>query len=581
MKKTITITIGNMLFNVEEDAYLALSGYLDSLKAKFAGYADGSEIVSDIENRIAEHFSKGRDDQNKIVTLKDVDALIASMGTPEDFSEEPQPKTGEGTQNSTAETAQSGSSSSSTSETRGDRKLYRNPDDSLVAGVASGIAAYFGIETVIVRIIFLIFIIAHGAGLGIYLILWMVMPEAKTATEKLQMKGAPITLESVDSLMRDTAESLKTKKDRRKIFRAPIDFMSKVFGLVFKKVIPFIRKMIGVIISAAAGFALFVLTFVSVVTLFNVHSSYVDFPLRDAISGSLLYVTLLAGFVAASVPLMFILSFGKTIVRGRSEGRGRWGLGLLGVWFIALIALGVAATKIVPRYQDMLENNPNYRTVTQTFDAKDFSKIDVQNGIDVEIKEGSEFHVEADGRARDLARLAATSSDGTLLLARGQSGDHNICIFCIGGSVHVRVTAPNYESIHLSNGSDLDAESLTSKNLELDLQNGSQADIAMSSSTDHLAVSLRNGSHVSVTGGGVNTDLKLQNGSSIDARMFITENMTINAQNASHADVNVLKKLDVHAANGSLILYTGSPEIVKDLHNGSGLEPYPVDPALP
>lgn len=175
MKKVININLGGRLINIEEEAWARLQQYIESLKKHFASEEGRDEIIGDIENRIAEIFA---DKQKKGVTAiaeADVEEVIASIGRPEDFDDS--------MENDTA-------SSSSTYNTQNEKqgaqvkrgRLYRNSEDKAIGGVCSGIAAYFNIDTSLVRIIWAILVFAGGTGILLYLLLWIVIPERKVET---------------------------------------------------------------------------------------------------------------------------------------------------------------------------------------------------------------------------------------------------------------------------------------------------------------------------------------------------------------------------------------------------------------
>jgi len=187
MKKTIPITIAGSLFYIEEDAYDKLSKYLESIKKHFSSSPESFEIVSDIESRIAEQFLENKKNNEKIVTLKEVEDLIKTMGNVEDFNDQ---------ENSGDDKQKEGSGKNV------EKKLFRDPDDLIIAGVSSGIAAYLGIDSVLVRLIFVLTIFFGGTGILVYIILWIVMPMAKTSTDKLQMRGEPVTINSVNQMVR-------------------------------------------------------------------------------------------------------------------------------------------------------------------------------------------------------------------------------------------------------------------------------------------------------------------------------------------------------------------------------------------
>jgi hypothetical protein len=163
MKKVININFQGRVVPIEETAYEILKQYIDSLRRYFANEEGRDEIINDIESRIAELFSERIKKGATCITDEDVQSVMASMGRPEDFEAETGSNggsttnassatgaaTGAGQQEGASQQAQSGPGA--TYATRG--KLYRNADDKIIAGVCSGLANYFHIDPVIMRII--------------------------------------------------------------------------------------------------------------------------------------------------------------------------------------------------------------------------------------------------------------------------------------------------------------------------------------------------------------------------------------------------------------------------------------------
>ena len=146
MKKTFNINLGGIVFHIDEDAYELLDKYLSNLRIHFSKEEGGEEIVHDMELRISELFSERLNERNQVITLNDVEEIIAQMGKPEEFSEE-----------TTQDT-----SSYSESKEKGVKRLFRDPDNKVLGGVCSGIAAYFGWDVIILRIIHLFKSICYG-----------------------------------------------------------------------------------------------------------------------------------------------------------------------------------------------------------------------------------------------------------------------------------------------------------------------------------------------------------------------------------------------------------------------------------
>ncbi len=190
MKITININLGGYPFNVDEDAYERLRQYMKSLEKEFSGESSASEIMADIEGRIAELFKMRLNAYKQVITMKDVEEVMAILGSPEVIS---------------------GNSTSDERPPRSQRRIYRDPDRRVFGGVCAGISAYLDWDPLIMRIIFAILIVAGGFGLALYLILWIVLPEAKTTAQKLEMRGDPVTVENIKDSVKQEFETVKKK----------------------------------------------------------------------------------------------------------------------------------------------------------------------------------------------------------------------------------------------------------------------------------------------------------------------------------------------------------------------------------
>jgi phage shock protein PspC (stress-responsive transcriptional regulator) len=201
MKKTVSIQISGILFHIDDDAYAVLDTYLQSIRAHFASFADSAEIVDDIERRIAERFSESLRPGKQTIGMPDVNALIATMGTVQDIAAF-ESDGGPSPAHAHTKEEESGPDESTAKEEQDEprggrrpRRLYRDPSDRVLGGVAAGIATYFGIDPVIVRILFVVAaILLHGIGILVYVILWIAVPEARTPTQRMEMAGDPVTI---------------------------------------------------------------------------------------------------------------------------------------------------------------------------------------------------------------------------------------------------------------------------------------------------------------------------------------------------------------------------------------------------
>ncbi|MBO6079681.1 MAG: PspC domain-containing protein [Bacteroidales bacterium] len=202
MKKTVTINLGGIVFNIDDDACDRLSQYLSDLEKRFPEEERG-EILRDIEERMAELLTYKLQNRN-VVEINDVEEVIEVIGRPEQFDDE----SGDNAKQEPASNAfSSQEATAGKQQTRRPRKLYRNSNDRMVSGVASGVAAYFDLDPAIVRILFVVLtIISFGWGVLIYLILLIAMPEAKTKAQFLEMQGIEPTLENIDNFHQEPVE---------------------------------------------------------------------------------------------------------------------------------------------------------------------------------------------------------------------------------------------------------------------------------------------------------------------------------------------------------------------------------------
>lgn len=192
MKKTNHVNIGGMVFTIDEDAYQRLAGYLDAVEAHFRDSEERQEIVGDIESRIADLLRK-RMGTREVVVMEDIVEIIGILGDPEEFG------------------GRGGSSEYTWKEShsRYYRRMYRDPDHRILGGVCAGMGAYWHIDPVLLRIAFLIAFLGFGIGFLIYLLLWIVLPPARTTAEKLEMRGEPVTFENIGKFVKEEFGQVK------------------------------------------------------------------------------------------------------------------------------------------------------------------------------------------------------------------------------------------------------------------------------------------------------------------------------------------------------------------------------------
>jgi len=243
MNKTININLAGIIFHLDEPAYEAFKSYLSQVKNALEDQESGAEVIADIEARIAEIFSmRLAEFKREVINTNDISFVISTLGRPEDFQDDEDAAFSQQQQ------------SSSTSKTK--KRLYRNPDERFIGGVASGIAAYFGTDTVWIRLIFLVLLFFTGIGFLTYIILWAAIPEAKTTAQKLQMRGEPVNLSNIEKSVKEELDGVKERfgrfrEENKGAGNKVGDGIQSFFAfllMLLETVFTFIFKFIGIIL---------------------------------------------------------------------------------------------------------------------------------------------------------------------------------------------------------------------------------------------------------------------------------------------------------------------------------------------
>ncbi len=340
MNKTVNINLGGMFFHIDEDAYQKLTQYFDAIKRSLSNSSGQEEIIKDIEMRVSELFNEKQKSDKQVVSLKDVDEMIAIMGQPEDYIIEDDTKT--------APTYTSSTSS------RISKKLYRDTEKGMIGGVAAGLGHYFGVDTVWIRIVLVLLVFAgFGTGILAYIILWIVTPEATTTSEKLEMTGEPVNISNIEKKVREEFENVsdkiknadydkygnQIKKGAGKIGSSLGDFIMSIFRAF--------AKFLGIILIMA-GLTILVFLLIGVFTLGT--NTFIDFPWQGFVeSGNLtdypIWAFGLLMFFAIGIPFFFLTLLGFKLLAPNMNSIGNIAkYTLLALWLIAVtlaISIGI------------------------------------------------------------------------------------------------------------------------------------------------------------------------------------------------------------------------------------------------
>ena len=463
MKKTLSINISGILFHIEEDGYDTLKNYLESINTHFSGYSDSKEIISDIENRIAEIFLSYLKNNNQVITAENVARLIEKMGTIADFSaleekqeanEEEAPAADDFYKYVTPPSSAAGGYkklmrleskkilggvcagiahyfaidalwirliailllfsgninirpsffdfnpfdfisfnfgfgafaivvyivlwvilpvSHEVVEDKTIKKLFRNPDDKVLGGVASGLSGYFGIDTPYIRLAFVFLTLAGGTGVLIYLILWIITPVANSITERIKMKGGEITLDSIDSTVKETINPnpKAPESPAKKIIMTPfrilgqvIEALGSAFGSLGRFLLTLLRVFFGLIIFifgiVLVGAPLVAFTLYLGIIDPIVHGTTNVFPLEMVTE---LVSTGLAAAVGGllAIPGIVIIMLGLSVLSKKNLVGSRFGLVALALWLMCIGTVGFQVPRIVAKFKEedrLITNTP-------------------------------------------------------------------------------------------------------------------------------------------------------------------------------------------------------------------------------
>ncbi|NAY90531.1 PspC domain-containing protein [Muricauda sp. JGD-17] len=353
MNKTVNINLANTLFHIDDSAYDKLRRYLESIKRSFAGTTGSDEIISDIEARIAELFLEKMENERQVITQKEVDAVINIMGQPEDYMVdedifEDEPKRSFEQPRSRA------------------KKLYRDVDQKYIGGVCAGLEHYLGFDALWIRLIFILLAVFTGFGLIAYLLLWILVPEAATTSQKLDMRGEPINISNIERKVKegfdDVADKVKNV-DYEKVGNK-VKSGSKTFFDTLGDIIMFLFKVFGkfigillIIIGAATLIGLFIALF-TVGMVNAVHLPGVDFYEIVLTTGAPVWVVSLLLFFALGIPFFFLLYLGLKILVNNLKSIGNIAkFSLLGLWLISMGVLFALAIRQTAEFANVGSTN--------------------------------------------------------------------------------------------------------------------------------------------------------------------------------------------------------------------------------
>ncbi|MCB0802321.1 MAG: PspC domain-containing protein [Flavobacteriales bacterium] len=355
MNKTVTANISGIVFHIESEAYDKLQKYLTTIRNYFHDSDGKDEIMADIESRIAELFKESMTHGREVVTMAEVDKVVEIMGEPEQYMDD--------ANDEFSNNYQQGQSHSNFEKIKS-KRLFRDEDDKVLGGVCAGMGHYFGIDRIWIRILALIAFFGFGTGIVIYIILWAIIPKAKTTAEKLEMKGEPINVENIGNTIKDEFNSFKKKVDgssANKYGQQAGDAVSKFFMLlanIITFLFKFLVKFFGVVFVVGASLGLIALISVMIGAPSEIHfnnehwGGYWSQEFAEIFfnSGNTYTLAFIGIALVTIIPLLSLLYAGLKILFNIPTSNKAVGLSATSLFIIGIILVSFTASSTVALY---------------------------------------------------------------------------------------------------------------------------------------------------------------------------------------------------------------------------------------
>lgn len=349
MKKTLTINLGGTVYHIDEDAYRLLEEYLSNLRIHFRREEGAEEIVKDIELRISELFSERVEKGYQVISIDYVEEVIVRMGKPEEMISEEEREKEENSPNKEQSEKQKTSENFTYKERiEVKRRLLRDPDNKVLGGVASGIAAYFGWDPTWVRVAFIVCIFIPYIPITIlYLLAWIVMPQARTAADKLAMRGESVTIENIGRTVTGGFEKVSSGMNDYIHSGRPRSTLQKM-GDFFVEVIGMVLKVLFVMLIILCSPILFVMVIAFIVLIFAAFGAMQAGPAFllhqwipsidwSAVGTLPMALGSMAGVLLVGIPLGSLIYVALRSFFHWNPMSNGWKWSLLILWLIALV----------------------------------------------------------------------------------------------------------------------------------------------------------------------------------------------------------------------------------------------------
>jgi phage shock protein PspC (stress-responsive transcriptional regulator) len=421
MNEVTRIHLGRQPFTIAIDAHKQLRQYLDAIKEAVG--KSHKEVIEEVELRMAELLMERGITADRAILVDDVAYLKKQLGEPGDFK-------GDETDGADEEAGP---------VKDGQKRLYRDEKNGMIAGVASGLATYFNIDAVIVRLIFILLTIAWGWGILLYIILWIVVPAARTTSDRLQMRGKAVTIDNLAETVNREVTAAANRAGRA----------GQATGSLVGSIAKISLGIIGVIICTAATFALFGLAVAAGYVVTQGHGlieDVVSFPV-----GAKETTLVVAGFICAGIIALWMFLIGSAMTKRKWTLPGWVTASIWGIFLTAAAAAAIAAPDAVSSVRQRYENA--HRSSTRQ--VMPFTALDIQGQMTFRYVESDQYKIDVRylGKAQSDT-LTTKVNNSTLFIDATQFNAKSECTgFCIDTDAVPEVTiyAPEIIQAELGN----------------------------------------------------------------------------------------------------------------------------------
>lgn len=555
MKRTFTINLNSTVYHIDNDAYELLKQYLHDVEERLSP-EERKEVMTDIESRIAELFSEKLQKGKGVINIEDVEEIIKILGKPNQYEDEDYSSTEE---------------PSSKQKSKRRRKYYRDRDNAALGGVASGLAIYLGWEVVSIRLILvLLLFLGWGTLIPIYLVIWLLVPEAKTIAQKLEMQGEEVTAERIKEEVQNVKSYVESEQ-----FKESATSIGQKLGKIFMFLIKIAFGFIAVIMAFVGFILLGTLMLVLSVMVFEPTMIMGFLPEWGLISPQRTGLMILSLLLVIGIPIFMLIYWAVRTIRNKKSKSSALPWVMLVLWFVGVfMSIGLGARTLfhwsnnefnIPGVY-WLDENGNFVDEVRTVTA--FQSIKSYGALKLTLIPDTLQSVVVHGHPAALSHLVSeVDKSGTLQLHMQKINLNQIY------PVHISIHTDKIDDVDLSGACAAEtSDRFHVERMRVRLSGASKADFNLSVS-QYLKLDVIGASKVELKGHSYQLEADVSGASKLDAQEFMVKNADIHASGASSVEAGVSDSLKLYLSGASKFKSEHTPLYLhKDVSGGSSVK---------